>query len=352
MSYTGLIEAQVNHRHLTDLKSSVLELDTVTSLSVNDRQSADDFQFMRFDPEIEPALWESAGRRRLERLIGQNHINRISVEIARRNFIQIRGLPTDSFPPPTPYDHDPYFHNISIALANLFGLIGALNLSAFAFDSENDGQIVRHVAPRLDSSEEMSSHGWKQELSWHIDGAYRPLEERISPNPAGLSPAPEWLLWGVIYDTPEVPITLVSIDELVLHLPAKAIADLQKPEFDVQSPDSFGDIAVTSGVPLLIPDPRGGYFSRYNQLKCTGLTSDADNALRTVAATLRNEKLVNRLAIKSGDNIIIHNWKMLHMRSPFTPLWSGKDRWLLRIYAAVNANCGMAFSPARPRVWR
>jgi L-asparagine oxygenase len=350
MSYTSLIDSPVDGGHVTNLPPLPSTIDIPTKAI--GQQSAEDLLFPCSDPEVDPSLWESAGRRRLEQLIGRSQVNRILLELAQQSFAHLRGLPIDTSPPATPYDHEPNFQQIGKALANLFGLIGALNLRAFAFGAENGGRIVRHVAPRFDSSDEISSHGWKHELSWHIDGAYRPLGKGASRYPEDLSSAPEWLLWSVIYDTPEVPITLVSVDELLHHLPVQIIANLQKPEFDVESPDSFGQVAVTRRVPLLIPDPRGGFFCRYNQLKCKGLTSNADAALAAVASALEEGTLIKRLAIKAGDIVIIYNWKMLHMRSPFAPLWNGKDRWLVRIYAATSGNRGKPSNPAKPRVWR
>lgn len=303
------------------------------------------------DPERDPASWEMAGAVRMLELIGPQGLARLADELARRGFIHLRGLPKDPAPPPTPAHADPPSAAITVTLANLFGLIGVLKLVSFAYAGENDGRIVRHVAARARAASEQSSHGWMRDLAWHMDCANRPLNERNFARSTGLSPAPEWLFWSVIYDQPSVPMTVTFLTDLLKHLGEDTIATLMRPEFDVVSADSFDLPKVTRKVALLIPNGRGGFFSRYNQVKCFGLNPAAQQALKAVGEALEEADFIRRLPIIAGDVIIVHNWSMLHMRPKYEPRWHGNDRWLVRIYASSDPKTGFTVDPSRPRVW-
>lgn len=305
--------------------------------------------FMEADPDRDPRRWESGAANRLERLLGQSQVGEIATALQRNDVIHLRGLPKDRVSPPTPYEGGPDMSSLPLTLANLIGVMAALGLRPFSYDCENDGRIVRHVCPRRAASGEASSQGWARELLWHADGAHRTLGDERD---ASRSPAPRWLCWAVIRGSPSIPITLVRLVDVLAMLDPTTIDALLQPEFVVGTPDSFRDRTEARSVPILVRDGIGGFYSRYNQALCRGTTTAACVALKAVAHTLADRRLVHHLPIEAGDIVILDNWRTLHMRPDFQPHWDGHDRWLLRIYGAESGTSAVRARETFPHCWR
>lgn len=69
------------------------------------------------------------------------------------------------------------------------------------------------------------------------------------------------------------------------------------------------------------------------------------------------DEVTEAVKLTPGDVLIIDNYRTTHARTPFTPLWDGKDRWLHRVYIRTDRNGQLsggeragdvvAFSPRR-----
>lgn len=298
------------------------------------------------DPDEETDKWEAEGRRRLEELIGAETISMMRRRLESDSCIHLRGLPLESELPPSPYYGDPSYHVLPSTHANIFGVIGALGLYSFCYSNENGGRIVRHVAPHSGASQEASSHGWKLELSWHVDAAYRPFDDF-----EGIAPAPRWIVWGVVYDQPPIPLTYILARDVLQMLPLWVIQELQKKSFRVDAPASFSGQERTSGVAILMADGSGGFFLRYNHDCCLGENPGSEAALSVLRDALAEEAPPRRLTLEAGDLIVLDNWRTMHMRGEFQPAWNGRDRWLLRVYASDRLYCGSP-SIRKLRCWR
>src|SRR5207247_1701635 len=103
------------------------------------------------------------------------------------------------------------------------GVLGLMGAQSFAYATENAGHVMRDVVARTDARHERSSQGWGEELPWHMDGAFRPMVESAT---SALSPAPRWLVFGVIYDTPRVPLTFISVDGVLKQLRRRDVLTL------------------------------------------------------------------------------------------------------------------------------
>ncbi|WP_202325641.1 TauD/TfdA family dioxygenase [Mesorhizobium sp. 113-3-9] len=288
--------------------------------------------FMATDPEKNIALWEEEGAKRMIGLLGS-----VRVEAARRSLdhsahFHLTDLPVDANPPASPYERDPPSRRIAVCVANTIGMVGAMKLRSFAYQDENAGRILRHVAPNRHAANEASSQGWARALGWHIDGAYRPLNNSTA-GPTNLFPAPRYLFWGAIYDEPQVPITFACLSDVLQQLTHADIEVLGKPLFDVASPDSFGLPTTTRNVSVLSSDGSGGYFIRFNEDKISTTAVFAKNALDNLKNALRETPPRRELFFNRGDVIALDNWKTVHARPRFTPRWNSRDRWLVRIYA-------------------
>ncbi len=166
-----------------------------------------------------------------------------------------------------------------------------------------------------------------------------------------LSPAPRWLVFGVIYGHPEVPLSCVCIDDVVSQLPENYLAALSLPQFDVQSADSFATKHVSSNLPIIVPNSDGDYFSRFSQGKCWGTNRAATEALDAFSEAFTNTEVRVQIALEPGDVVILDNFRSAHRRNTYTPRWDGRDRWLVRLYAAPAGQRSFPLSPEQPRLW-
>ena len=146
--------------------------------------------------------------------------------------------------------------------------------------------------------------------------------------------------------------TFISVDGVLKQLRRRDVLTLGQPEFDVLSPASFAVRQVTRGVSILLPDENGGYYSRFNAISCIGQTTAARNALAALSEALRDTTAPNRIELAAGDVVVLDNWRSLGMRSAFSPRWDGRDRWMVRMYAAPSRQAGVPQSEETPRLWQ
>jgi hypothetical protein len=306
-------------------------------------------EFMLADIDRDAEQWETGAAERFSRMYGAHKIRLMIADLSRNNVLHLRGLPCDPVLPPTPYGPDPDPASLKLMLAGLLGAAAAMKMKVFAFAVENGGRLIRHVCPKHTARIEASSQGWAKELLWHVDGAYRD----IGGGPlAACAPAPRFLCWSVVYATPAVPITFIKLSDLIARLHSETIGQLLAPQFIVGVPDSFDDDVGSRLLPILLPDGRGRFFSRYNQSLVRGVNASARAALQCVAEVLQDDSLVRRVEISPGDVIMLDNWRTLHMRPEFEPQWDGKDRWLLRVYATADKRLPAPACADFPRCWR
>ncbi|MBB2487888.1 TauD/TfdA family dioxygenase [Mitsuaria sp. WAJ17] len=307
------------------------------------------------DPGRAPALWEHAGA---AYLANRSPLALRAVAALRRDeavslHLTGLGLPVDIPLPPTPYQGQSDPGSITLALLKLFGLVRHMGARVVAYTNEDSGRIYRDVAARQGAHDEVSSQGWAQRLPWHTDCAYRPLTDFDQGTGfADGSPAPRWLVFCVVHDKPAVPLTLVPATGVIARLAPQHRDALLQPEFDITSPQSFGPQLHSQGLPLLLSDGRGGHFVRLNELGCTGRTARAREGLAALSEALQDPPGLQRIALRTGDMIVLDNWRAFHMRSAYTPNWNGRDRWLVRVYAVPHEVRGLPVRKGMERIWK
>lgn len=304
------------------------------------------------DPNEAPRIWERESGRRLRSCLSRVAGDLRDAAVASRSVTCLRGLPFDAVPPPSPYRDESCWREIPLTLANVFGAVDLLGARSFAYARENAGRVVRNVVARIDAREEYSSQGWGRDLGAHMDDAFRAVDSFDAARFFDRAPAPRWLVFGVIYDRPRVPLSVAPVSDVVRRLSAADVEALCRPEFDVQSPASFGGAQTVRGLPLLVADEHGGWFSRFDGLNCTASTTAARGALHAFAQTLDGTDVWHDIALRRGDVIILDNYRTVHKRSEYYPRWDGTDRWLVRVYAVPKA---VRCSPERacaPHVWK
>lgn len=285
------------------------------------------------DPDAQPACWERAGAAYLRALLG-DQTEALARSMSNGSVLWLRGLAGDLDPGPTPYSGSCSTRPLAMTLMKLFGTIRLLGARASAFEDENDGRLLRHVVAVPAACDTASSQGWKTELPWHMDGAYRPF-----PGESGIgdyAPPPRWLVFAILRQHPEIPITIASLAEAGRRLSPAAFDALERPEFMVETPDSVPSRRSFGPLPIFIRDVRGDLISRFNQAHCRALTERGAAALVELEQALTDGGLHVTVHGEPGDIVVMDNWRCLHRRSAYRPAWDGRDRWFIRVYAVAR----------------
>jgi clavaminate synthase len=85
-------------------------------------------------------------------------------------------------------------------------------------------------------------------------------------------------------------------------------------------------VRVLSGDP---DDPHLGY----DRELLAPVGTEAEQALAALSSAL--DEVTEPVRLEPGDLLIIDNFRTTHARTPFSPRWDGKDRWLHRMYIRV-----------------
>ncbi|GHF53595.1 hypothetical protein GCM10010218_38860 [Streptomyces mashuensis] len=100
-------------------------------------------------------------------------------------------------------------------------------------------------------------------------------------------------------------------------------------------PDEAGPVAA---VEPLYGDPRDPYLGYDRELLAPHDPADAE-ALAVLSTALDEVREPVRLV--PGDVLIVDNFRGAHARTPFTPRWDGRDRWLHRAYVRAGRDGGL-----------
>ncbi|MFD8870850.1 TauD/TfdA family dioxygenase [Streptomyces sp. NPDC059590] len=248
-------------------------------------------------------------------------------------WLTVVNLPGPQEAVPTP--RDGFCDESLLRTPNLvhFGMLQLLGLTPIAYPWENDGRLIRNVAPRAASASSLTSWGYAQPLDWHTDDSV--LDHR--PDAAPAEAIPHYLSFYGMRNDERVPTDLLLVDTVLKALPDRIAEALRRPDFTVTAPESYtadgdGRPLSRTGVPMLWTLPDGNAALRYGPGRLTGRTPEACDALAEFerhAAALPGTPVL----VEEGGFHIFDNRRVMHRRVPFQPLAEGRARWLRRCYA-------------------
>lgn len=260
--------------------------------------------------------------------------------------IQIKNYQTELFEIDTPYNGDVDTKGIENLIFRVYAAIGFMNKFPMLYTNESNS-MLRVVAPRNSSHHEVSSQSPYNDLDWHADAAYRPMFNKHN----GLSPMPDFLVFGVIHKGHhDIPITYITIADIIKHLDESDIKIAMEPQFIVQSPDSFSDKVYIEEIPLLERKSDGAFCSRINLQNTTSTSDNEKNLLEKIRTITELSYLKQKVGIEPGDIVILNNKTTLHKRDRYTTAWDGKDRYMIRNYAVENLDHGI-YNNDKPWAW-
>ncbi|AEW97781.1 MULTISPECIES: TauD/TfdA family dioxygenase [Streptomycetaceae] len=286
------------------------------------------------DPDADPARYAATGAKHLRNHLPAAVLERLATwRGSTAPWLTVSGLPGPAEPVATPVTG--FVDEARLTTVNLvhFGMLQLLRLAPVAYRWENDGRLIRNVAPRPDAGDTLTSWGYSAPLDWHTDDSV--LDHRPGADPGHAIPA--CLSFVGLRNDERVPTGLLPVTEVLAGLPEEAVAGLRRPEFTITAPESYAatdDGHLTQeGVPLLWTLPDGHAALRYGPGRATGRTTRAAGALAALEARLA-ALTGTEVLIGAGDFHVFDNRRVLHRRVPFRPGAPGAARWLRRVYAA------------------
>jgi hypothetical protein len=260
--------------------------------------------------------------------------------------IHIKNSINKNFNVTTPYCGKVNPEGIKDLIWHTFGIVGAINTFPFFYKDESDC-IIRAVAPRYNSQDEHSSQSPFNDLDWHVDAAYRPINGKEN-----LSPMPDYLIFGIVKNGyKNIPITYIFLNDILKYLDEEDIEAGMRPDFIISSPDSFSNKYVNNGISVLSRNQDGVYNSRIAFQYTKPLTESADRFLKKTRFITEVKEIQRLINVKPGDIVILNNKTTLHKRDKFEPRWDGDDRYFIRVYSTTDIKRGVISDQSKKWVW-
>ncbi|MET9294047.1 TauD/TfdA family dioxygenase [Streptomyces sp. NPDC003077] len=235
--------------------------------------------------------------------------------------LMIRNLPVEEDLPATPVRPGSVRTRASVASGVIVTAMLQLG-EVIAYRSEKSGALVQDVVP-VPGYESQQSNAGSVRLHMHTENAFHPSR----PDFLGL-------LCVRADPTGDARLTTASIRRALPLLSGEARRTLSQERFLTEAPPSFGDHQGDSPVhAILVGAPEDP-----NVLVDFAATHPVDDGARQAMEELRTalERVTHEHTLDAGDLVLADNRLTVHGRTSFSPLFDGTDRWLHRVYAALD----------------
>ncbi|VEF01064.1 TauD/TfdA family dioxygenase [Neisseria canis] len=251
--------------------------------------------------------------------------------LKKQNFV-VSELEIDKTLPLTPIESG-FVKNseIPITAINLLSYICALELYPVVYQGENEGQLIRHVVPRLGLEKQISSYGSSMDFFPHVDNPDLKLRNEKSSNYLK-TPVPDTLSLLCLRQNKEVATSILLLDTVLAEFNVEEKKLLEEPEFTINRPASFTKGSSNNQVPLLVKDNNGLYLSRFDFHNVSTKNPVHSEILEKFKKISLNPDIWISLYLEPGQIVTFDNQRVLHTRNGFQPKFDGYDRWLLRVF--------------------
>lgn len=202
-------------------------------------------------------------------------------------------------------------------------LVGDVLGSLIGYADEKNGDLFHDVHPVRGEEDRMENSG-SVAFDFHTENVHHPLR----PDFLGL------LSLRQGHETTTAT-RVASIRHAVAHLSEAENDVLRRLRFRSLFPTSFtrgraGERPATAEHRVLFGNP-GCEFLRFDSFNTKPAGFEAEQALEALAEAL--EAVCVEVVLEPGDLLLVNNHIAAHGRSPFTPRYDGRDRWLRRFYS-------------------
>jgi L-asparagine oxygenase len=226
-------------------------------------------------------------------------------------------------PPPTPPDNRRHLGETT-QLARVQAIVNHICGDMLAYEAEGYGRLYQDMVPNQALAQSQTSLGSRVELELHTEQAFSLLR-------------PDVLSLACLRGHPDAHTYVLPAHALVAHLSPFERTLLRQPLWMTGVDGSFrqdghafiegderGPLAIVGGAeddPTIV----------FDQDLMRGLTDEAHALIGRVVEIYRAER--RSVILEPGQLLLVDNVRSVHGRSPFTPSFDGRDRFIIRSFA-------------------
>ncbi|MEU2794543.1 clavaminate synthase Cs1 [Streptomyces sp. NPDC007100] len=263
-------------------------------------------------------------------------------------YLLLRGLPVedDEALPPTPTSTPAPEDRKLLTMEAMLGLVGR-RLGLHTGYKELRSATVYHDVYPSPNAHHLSSETSETLLEFHTEMAYHHLQ-------------PNYVMLACSRADHErkAATQVASVRKALPLIDAEARKRLQDRKMpccvDVAFRGGVPDPGAIAQVKPLYGNPDDPFLGYDRELLAP---TDPDDVAAVAALSKALDEVTESVYLTPGDLLIVDNFRTTHARTPFTPRWDGRDRWLHRVYIRTERNGQLsggeragdvvAFSPRR-----
>lgn len=181
------------------------------------------------------------------------------------------------------------------------------------FSQEQSGQIIQNIVPNHKTEYQQISTSSRTQLELHTETAFHPYR-------------PDYVLLMCLRGDTEAFTTVAGLGDILRLLDEETKTVLAQPIFTTSLDLSFqNEDQPDKEIATAILSPEGIVYDQQLMRPTCVSSEDALEALGTAVGLA-----TRRIALMTGDLLVINNRKCVHGRASFQPRYDGTDRWLQR----------------------
>ena len=187
----------------------------------------------------------------------------------------------------------------------------------FGYIQEQVDTVFQQIVPVKNLESVQISSSSVTELDLHTETAFHPYP-------------PDYVFLLCLRGDPTAFTTYVNLDTILAKLGDTTQKVLRQPWYTTRIDTSFilnGQEDKSIEMPIIRGEKQETRIV-YDRFLMRGVSTAAHKALEELHQVIKNN--TKKIALKSGELMIIDNRKTVHGRLPFTPKYDGTDRWLMR----------------------
>jgi len=188
----------------------------------------------------------------------------------------------------------------------------------FGYVQIENGVLFQNIVPKPGMEREQSYTSSLVELHFHTEQHFHPH-------------TPDYLMLYCLRSAVGAETVFASVRQLIKVLDQHYLDILFEPLYRTGIDYIFGNTNTEPGNGPIMSVLYGDHkdpFLRYCEDLMVVVTPEAQTALKELRSAIN--KVTQSVCLSPGDLLVVDNRRVVHGRSPFTPLFNGKDRWLQR----------------------
>lgn len=249
-------------------------------------------------------------------------------------YLLLRGLPHDEAElPVTPTSTPAPVERLIVAMEAWLGIVGRRLGYPTGYQELRSGTVLHDVYPSP-NAHYLSSETSETLLEFHTEMAYHVRQPHYVMLACSRSDHEGKAATQVASIRRALPLLSSETRRYLLENPMRCRVDVAFRGGDPDGPVT--SVNVLSGDP---DDPLLGY----DRELLAPDTEEGRQAFTEITKAL--DSVTESVYLRPGDLLIVDNYRTTHARTPFTPRWDGKDRWLHRMYIRVPQRVDVPLFP-------